>query len=140
LQEPFRTQVKLIGSYVVPKVDVQIAATLQSLPGREILAEYVAPNSVVAPSLRRNLAGGAANTTINIVKAGTLFGERLKQVDLRVGKILRFGARRVSVHLDVFNALNDDTVLTMNNAFGTWQRPTSIMLARFAKISAQLDF
>ena len=68
------------------------------------------------------------------MKAGTLFGERLNQVDLRVGKIFRFGARRVSVHLDVFNALNDDTVLTMNNAFGTWQRPTSIMLARFAKI------
>ena len=140
VDEPFRTQVKLIGSYVVPKVDVQVAATLQSLPGREILAEYVAPNGVVAPSLGRNLAGGAANTTINIVKAGTLFGERLNQVDLRVGKIFRFGARRVSVHLDVFNALNDDTVLTMNNAFGTWQRPTSIMLARFAKISAQLDF
>ena len=108
VEEPFRTQVKLIGSYVVPKVDVQVAATLQSLPGREILAEYVAPNSVVAPSLGRNLSGGAANTTVNIVKSGTLFGERLNQVDLRVGKIFRFGPRRVSVHLDVFNALNDD--------------------------------
>ena len=140
VEEPFRTQVKLIGSYVVPKVDVQIAATLQSLPGRAILAEYVAPNAGVTPSLGRNLAGGAANTTINIVQSGTLFGERLNQVDLRLGKIVRFGTRRVSVHLDVFNALNVNTVLTMNNAFGTWQRPTSIILARFAKISAQLDF
>jgi hypothetical protein len=141
VEEPFRTQAKFIGSYLVPKIDVQVATTLQSLPGREILAEYVAPNSVVAPSLRRNLSGGAANTTINIVQSGTLYGERLNQVDLRLGKIFRFGgARRVSVHLDIFNALNADTVLTMNNAFGTWQRPTSIMLARFAKISTQLDF
>jgi hypothetical protein len=33
-----------------------------------------------------------------------------------------------------------NTVLTVNNAFATWQRPTSILLARFAKIGMQIDF
>ena len=38
---------------------------------------------------------------------------------------------------------NANTVLTVNPAFGsgpTWQRPTSILLARFAKIGFQVDF
>jgi hypothetical protein len=42
--------------------------------------------------------------------------------------------------LDLYNALNVDTVLTVNNAFATWQRPQSIMLARFAKLGMQIDF
>jgi hypothetical protein len=31
-------------------------------------------------------------------------------------------------------------MLTLNNAYATWQQPTSILLARFAKIGVQLDF
>ena len=56
------------------------------------------------------------------------------------GVILRFGRTTTSVNFDVYNVFNANTVLTLNNAFSTWQRPTSILLARFAKISAQIDF
>ena len=38
----FLTQVKLLGTYTVPKVDVQVAATFQSLPGPQITANYIA--------------------------------------------------------------------------------------------------
>src|SRR5256885_5909848 len=38
--------------------------------------------------------------------AGTLYGDRVNQVDLRVGRIVRFGQRRTAVNLDVYNALN----------------------------------
>jgi hypothetical protein len=48
---------------------------------------------------------------------------------------------RRPVNLDVYNLINADTVRTMNNTFGAaWQRPTSILLARFAKISLTFDF
>ena len=50
---PFLTQYKGFGTFIVPKVDVLIAATLQSFPGQEILANYVASNAQVAPSLGR---------------------------------------------------------------------------------------
>ena len=44
------------------------------------------------------------------------------------------------VNLDVYNLFNANTVLTVNYAYATWERPTSILLARFAKIGVQFDF
>ncbi len=47
---------------------------------------------------------------------------------------------RVDVRLDVFNVLNASSVLALNNNFATWQRPQSIMYARFMKLGMQIDF
>jgi hypothetical protein len=137
---PFLTNVKLAGTYTIPRADVLLSGTFRSVPGPEIYANFVATNAVVAPSLGRNLSGGAANLPVSILEPGTLYGERLNQVDLRVGKILRFGRTKSIVNLDVYNLFNVNTVLTVNNAFASWQRPTSILLARFAKVSMQFDF
>jgi hypothetical protein len=139
-EEPFLTQWKGFGSYTVPKVDVQVSGTFQSLPGPLVAANFNAPNALVQASLGRPLSGGAANITVNLVEPGTMYGERLNQLDLRIGKILRRGRTRTTVSLDLYNALNGDTVLTLNNNFATWQRPQTIIQARFAKISAQFDF
>ena len=139
-QSPFLTNVKFAGSYTIPRADVLVSGTFRSVPGPEIYANYVATSAVIAPSLGRNLSGGAANLPVTIVEPGTLYGERLNQVDLRFGKILPFGRTKTRVNLDVYNVFNVNTVLTVNYAYATWQRPTSILLARFAKISAQFDF
>jgi hypothetical protein len=139
-QSPFLTNVKFAGSYTVPRVDMLVSGTFRSVPGPEIYANFVATNAVVAPSLGRPLSGGAQNLPVTILEPGSLYGERLNQVDVRVGKILRFGRTKTTVNLDVYNLFNVNTVLTLNNAYASWQRPTSILLARFAKISAQFDF
>ena len=137
---PYLTNVKFAGSYTVPRLDVLVSGTFRSVPGAEIYANYVATNAVIAPSLGRALSSGVANLPVTILKPGTLYGERLNQVDMRVGKILRFGRTKTSLNLDIYNLFNVNTVLTVNNAFATWQRPTSILLARFAKIGMQFDF
>jgi hypothetical protein len=69
-----------------------------------------------------------------------MYGERMNQLDLRVGKILQFGRTRANVGLDLYNALNSSAVISLNPAFDSWQRPTSILNARFAKVVFQLNF
>jgi len=136
----FQTQVKLLGTYLVPKADVQLAATFRSLPGPNIIANYVASNALVQPSLGRPLSGGAANVTVNIVEPGTMYGEQTNLVDLRFSKILRFSKYRTALSLDLANAFNSSGVTSLNNNFAAWQVPTGIHLARIAKISANFDF
>jgi hypothetical protein len=134
------TQVKFLGSYTLPRVDVQVSGSMQSIPGPEIQANYVASSAAAAQSLGRPLSGGAANVTVNIVKPGTMYGERLNQVDLRFAKILRFGTRRVSLNLDLYNALNGNAVLQQSNTFGNWQQPQGILVGRAVKVSTQYNF
>ena len=38
--------------------------------------------------------------------------------DVRVGKSVQVGMSRVAVNIDMFNALNADSVLSVNNTFG----------------------
>jgi hypothetical protein len=58
-----------------------------------------------------------------------------------VGKILRLaGAGRTTLRLDLYNALNKDTVVLLNNSFAVWQQPTDIVPARFAKFTVTFDF
>jgi hypothetical protein len=136
----FLTQLKLIGSYTVPRIDVQMTASFQNLPGPEILANYVATNAVVAPSLGRNLAGGASNVTVNLIAPRSMYGDRLNQLDLRFGKLFSLGRTRVTASVDLYNALNSSAVLAVSNAFASWQRPQGILPARFAKVGLQLRF
>lgn len=136
----FQTQVKFLGTYAVPKVDVQVAATYRSLPGAAIVSNYVAGNPVVQPSLGRPLSGGAANVTVNLVEPGTMFTKQTNLLDLRFSKILRFGKYRTSVNLDLANAFNSSGITAVNNLYAAWQVPTGIHQARIAKLSAQFDF
>jgi hypothetical protein len=70
-------------------------------------------------------------------------GDQSSIVDFRVGKILRYAGTRTSLNLDIYNLFNNNTPTTLNNTFGgatLWQAPQAIPLARFFKISAQIDF
>jgi hypothetical protein len=141
VETPFLTQAKLFAIYAVPKIDVAIAATLQNLPGPLITANYIATNAVITPSLGRPLAGGVANTTVNLVQPGAMYGERLNELDLRLSKDFRFGGQRLfRANLDIYNIMNSNPVRTVNAAYASWLVPTAILDPRLFKISAQFDF
>jgi hypothetical protein len=134
------TQVKLLGAYTIPKIAVQASATLQSLPGPEVSGTYVATNAVVGASLGRPLSANAPSASLQLVRPGTLFGERLNQIDLRFARKIAIGRTSTSVNLDVYNLTNGNAVMTENASFAVFRRPTSIAPARFAKVSVQFNF
>jgi hypothetical protein len=140
---PWATQVKFVSAYTVPKIAVQLSGTLQNLPGPATSATYVASNALIQPSLGRPLSGGAANATVNLIAPGAMYGDRFTQVDLRIGKAINVNGYKTTISLDIFNALNANSVLSQNNAFGgvtPWLAPQSIMLARLFKISGVFNF
>ena len=144
LQEPpFLTDLKALGSYTIPRIDVQVSGTFQSIPGDPLNANYQVPSATAALSLGRPLSGNVQFAQVNLVEPGEVIGDRINQVDLRVGKILRFRNMRTQISVDLYNALNANPIETYNQAFiagGAWLTPTGILTARFAKITAQVDF
>jgi hypothetical protein len=144
LASGFLTQFRGLSSYSVPKVDVEISATYQSKPGAQLAGNYNIPAATIAQTLGRLPSGGVANVSVNLVTPGSLYGDRVNELDLRFSKILRFRGTRTKISLDMYNALNANPVLsynpTYNPATTTWLTPTSVLAARVMKIGASFDF
>lgn len=124
-------------------IDVDLAVTFQSKPGAMLEANYVAANAETAPSLGRNLSGDAPNVMVNLIPPRTLYGDRINELDLRVGKALGLGRVRSTIGVEIYNALNCSSVLTYNMAFvpgGTWLQPMTVLTPRFFKLTAECDF
>ncbi len=129
------TQGRVSASYLVPKIDVQASLNYQNLPGPSITANYVASKAV---------SGGGNTVTVNLVAPGALYGDRVNQIDLRFSKALRYGQTRTALNVDIFNLLNTNPALTVNNTFSpsntSWQSPLSILQSRFVKLGVQFEF
>jgi hypothetical protein len=143
------TQLKFIASYTVPKIDVQVGAAYQNIPGIELSATYAEPNSDIArpvsqgglghlpfPSINPN-----ATTALAIIPPQTDYYNRLNQLDLRLGKILKFGDRnRMNVSLDLYNLFNVGTITGASFSYTTWLAPSSVIPPRLLKVSVTYDF
>ena len=121
-----------------------MSATFQSKPGAMLAANYVIPTATIAQTLGRPLAGNTANVTVNLIAPGSLYGDRVNELDLRFAKILKFRSTRTKISFDLYNALNSAAVLSYNNTYSptatTWLTPTSVLAARVVKIGASIDF
>lgn len=136
-----QNQIKMSAIYPLP-LNFQVSGNIQHLPGIPIQASYVATNALIAPSLGRNLAAGAAGTTtVNLLEPNTLFEKSLNQLDLRLTRIFKFGKTRVQGNADVYNVLNASAVTLLNTRFGpTWLQPQQFMGARMFKFGVQIDY
>jgi len=139
---PFRTQIKLSGSYPLP-YGVTVSGTLQSIPGY-LLGTNI-PSPTVLPSVTQPAGVGtvwsispttryaadcvgpctpgalvipnmsAATLSVPLVAPGTEYAERVNQLDVSFGKWFQTRAGRVQGQLDVFNALNRSAVLSVRS-------------------------
>ena len=146
---PFQTSFRGLATYVVPKLDIQVAATWRSDPGPALVANYTVTSTIANQGpqpLGRNLSSG--NPTVNLIQPGTLYGDRLNNLDFRAAKIFRFARTRAQVGVDIFNVMNTDVVTTYSPSYvaptatngSVWLTPATIQPARYAKVNLQLDF
>ena len=149
--EPWLTQIRGLTSYVIPKVDVQLAATFQFKPGTlgfngndsatnglSVNSNYVVTNAIAGTPLLNN------QQTVNLLQPGQLYGDYIRQVDMRVGKVLKFGHTRSLIAADIYNLLNSNSGLTYQQSFvgtgTTWYYPTTLLMPRFVRFNVTFDF
>jgi hypothetical protein len=152
----WQTNYKGLASYNVPKIDVVVSGTFHSLPYPgsnfpSIINQSLGGQAFLLfpeTSLGRPFSGVDAVQFFNVVKPGTVYGDRLNGLDLRLGKILKYGRTKALVSVDIFNVTNSNAIDVYQQTYGptiltpqsTYLNPLSITQARFFKISAQFDF
>jgi hypothetical protein len=151
-ESPFLTQFKMYGVYVVPKVDVQVSGSFRTTPGQIIVGQnppntdvnagFVATNAYLGANstLGRALSGGTPNVTLQLVEPQSKFLDYRNELDLRFGKVLRMGRSRAVVSVDLYNALNSNATINVNQSFASYLAPTEILNPRVAKFSVNFDF
>ena len=154
-KEPWQTNLRGLASYTVPKIEVRVSGTFRSQTPDARLATWVVPNTLIAASLGRLPFGALATGTTSValldLDERRLYADnRRSQVDLRVAKLFRFGARRLDAGFDVGNLFNTNYATQYDNTYqytvgntaqgGTWNNPTNVITARFLRWNVTVDF
>ena len=135
----FLTQVKFLATYLIPRVDVNIAATVQSTPGPVISANRITrtPKSSRRSEDRCRGRGECHNQH---ARAGRHLRRPCQPARFPARQDLQVRGRRASANLDIYNLLNANPVMQENASYAVWRTPQRIMDARLFKISGQFDF
>jgi hypothetical protein len=146
-------QVKLLGAYPLPG-GWQASASFQSVRGPEIQAVWTSTtfnDTIRFPNSTRTSLGATPSIAVQLIEPGTLYDDRLNQMDLRGTRTFGRGKTRVRLMVDLYNALNGNPVLTRSIPLTTndtyapppsvsWGRPVGVLEPRLFKIGAQFDF
>lgn len=124
---------RLSGSYLLWR-DLMLSGSLISNGGFPYVSTYTVNRSIY-PTLTRG--SQAAFLTIR----GEERSPAVTMLDLRLSKTFKFGSRRLSPHIDLFNVTNAPTVATLNSSVGSsYLRPTQIVGPRIFRFGLSLDF
>jgi hypothetical protein len=156
--EDWLTSLRGLASYTVPRLDVLASASFRSLPntapsttsvasnGASLAANDNVTSAILQQQTGRPLAPGQAFQTVNLLPLGHNFADRINALDVRVGKILRFGRTRTNIAIDVYNLFNSNTGTVFNQTYdpitngSTWLAPSTVLNPRFARFNITVDF
>jgi hypothetical protein len=129
---PWKTQIKLAGSYPLPWLGLILNGSYQGLPGYTLGATTFNPSSlgIAKTSVYLTCPGTSAaagcvpgqpivpgqvatTVTATLDPAGTTLTPRTNQVDFGISKRMKFGRLRIDPKIDLFNALNSDDYYTV---------------------------
>jgi hypothetical protein len=134
-------QIKFAGLYPLP-YGVELSAVYQNLPGIEIRAQerVLGNDPAIVAQLGRNATRGT-NFLVDTVQRNNDFEDRLNQVDFRVAKSFAGDWGRVLVTLDLYNALNANTIRNrVNELGGSYGDVIAFMGARTVKLGGQFSW
>jgi hypothetical protein len=158
VEEKWLTNFRGLVSYTVPRVDVLVSGILRSQAnaqpavteafvatnGASLAANYTVNNAILAANNQTPLRSGVNTQTVDLTLPGQLYGDRVNSVDMRFGKILRFGGTRTNIAIDLYNIFNSNVGTAFNQGFGTdgatWLRPTAVLNPRFVRFNVTFDF
>ena len=128
---------RLSGSYTLPW-DVSLAGTFIANSGYP----YVSTASVSrAQAAAAGVTLTRATQTVLLSQRGDERFDAVRMLDLRLSKTFRFGTRRISPQVDVFNITNADTATGNNATIGsTYLFPSEILAPRIIRLGLAIDF
>jgi len=131
---PFIDQFKLSGVYPL-WWGIQLSGSLTSYPGRQLFVNYTVDRTII-PTLTQT------SVLVPLIKPGSKYADQWNQLDLGFAKVVTFNSfRNVRLQVDVFNALNANTVLNQNFNYGpALDRVTEILQGRVVRLGAQFHF
>jgi hypothetical protein len=148
-ESPWLTSVRGLVSYTIPRIDVQVSSVFQDKPNigtdqiASLAANYTlnpADQAAAAAQIGRPLTTTGA-LTVNLLSPGQLYGERIRQWDFAVKKIIRLGGQRLTVGADLYNLTNSNVTLGFNPTFvvgsTNWPGTTTYMNPRVVRLNAE---
>jgi hypothetical protein len=140
IKPPFQPQVKFLGTLGLP-YKLSVSGVFQTLPGPMIQAsESLSKNQgLTNTSLGRQFFEATYN--VPLIAPGTLYGQRVYQVDFRLSKSMPLGHGTLRGNLNAYNILNANPVLIQSNTYGpAWQQPQAVLTGRLFRFDATIDF
>jgi hypothetical protein len=149
---PFRTQLKLSGTYPLP-YGFRVSGLFQSVAGVQSARDgiNVGKDLPIIYSIGRAQAPGL--TQPNVVTSwspvsggvrlndiGSLYLDRVNQVDFAVSRDFQMGKMRVRPQMDIFNALNANAITQVNTAFASLLQPQSVLNPRLVRFNVRVSY
>lgn len=141
--ESWQTQFRSLASYTVPKIDVLLSGIFRSQPNSAFGFGATPEGNSTGLSANWATTVSGRNVNLNLLEPGKEFGDRINQLDVRIGKIVRIGRYRSSLAVDFLNLFNANTPTGFQTNFGDgsgYLTPTAILNPRLARLSATIDF
>jgi len=158
---PVQTSFNGQPSYVIPKADVLLSGVFRdrvilngtpnnastdqlggSLPATFTINPTDANGQAIAAQIGRPLTGPAFN--VNLVEPGTSYPGRNRQLDLSFKKIIRMRNQRLTGGLDIYNVMNENTILFYNAVFVPnvtgYLTPFAYMNPRVFRLAVEYSF
>ena len=152
---PWKTQIKLSGSYPLPWGGVVISGSFQGLPGyTEGNTTYSVSKSTVYTTCPGNSAAAgcvvgqkidgtmiSSSISVPLDAAGTTLTPRVNQLALGIAKRLKFGRLRIDPKIDLFNVLNSDAFFSVKStAFSPIVGPAGVSGPAVGALAAGTSF